>query len=123
MSRREFAQAAQVLERAIETCAAVLECTIRLAPAYRALGRLPEALAVLERATALFPQDRAICELMLEIAEHAGDRRRAVAAGRALIKISPRHIRAHTVLSEMYMMEGDISAALRTVDTLVRLDP
>ena len=122
-SQGENARAVRVLQRAIDSGADFFVCTLRIAAAYREMQRRHEALAAVEQATVHSPLDRAGWELMLDIAEEAGDRRRAVMAGRALIKISPRHIRAHTVLSEAYLKDGDIPAALKIADILIRLDP
>src|SRR5579884_2984984 len=60
---------------------------------------------------------------MMTIALEAGDCRRAIAAGRALLKISPRHVPAHDTLGAAYIQMGDVDAAMRITNALIRLDP
>ena len=119
----DHAGAIGLLRWAMDTGADPCVCILKIALAYQQMRRWHEALAVVEQATTRYPRDRSGWELMLDIAESAGDRRRAAMACRALVKLAPNHIRAHIVLSQAHMRSGDIPAALRTAEILVRLDP
>ena len=123
MSGGEFARAIEAFRHAIGIGADDSRCLHRIAEAFRQMRQWEDALDTAELFALLGPGDPFRWELVLELAEQAGDRPAAEIAIRALIKLSPKHIRAHTALNKIQLRDGDIPAARRSADTLIRLDP
>ena len=118
-----FDSALRNLESARLSGADTYLCTLRMASLYRQLERWPEALQAAEQATLLDPKRLSGWEILMEFAEETGDRAKAVAASKTLVKLSPRHVPAHIIQANAHMKEGNTEAALRALNTLIRLNP
>jgi tetratricopeptide (TPR) repeat protein len=118
-----FLQAVAAFRQARKQGADPYLCLLRIADLYRQMQQWNQAFGALEQAVALEPTRLSGWELLLEFAQEAGDRDRAVFASHALIKLVPRHIPAHNMLGAAYMQQGDVEAALRVANTLIRLEP
>lgn len=93
------------------------------AGAWRGLFRAPEAepppLAreLLERATALAPDDEQVSIVQTMFAMQRYDAPAALAAARRAVDVSPASARAHAVLAAAYATNGEYEAAQRALDT------
>jgi TolB-like protein/Flp pilus assembly protein TadD len=87
------------------------------------LGEMDKALPLLERATVLDPLSPIIRK---EYATGLAAVQRVDEAGRVLdqlLQANPRFAPGHEQLALLRMQRGDLSGALRAIDTAIRLDP
>ena len=59
----------------------------------------------------------------MSLALERGDFPHAISTGRAILKAWPRHIGALDTLGAAYVQSGDVAAALRVANALIRIDP
>lgn len=123
ISEGNYRQAISSLERAIHSGADTYHCTLRIAEIYRQLRCHTAARAAAEQAIALAPSRIPAYEVLMEVAQEAGDRESTMSACQSLIKLAPRHIPAYNALGAAYVQIGDVEAAMRVARTLIRLEP
>lgn len=122
IAQGQYEEAVDSLKQARSAGADGCYCTLRIAEVYQANRQWPAALDAAEEAASLAPEHLAVQEKYREIALEAGDRKRIVAACLRCIKLAPRSIPAYTALGAAYFEMGQSDAALRTLNTLIRLD-
>jgi protein O-GlcNAc transferase len=95
-----------LLEQAVTLVPADLGTRKRLAAKYRALGRLPEALAECEQIAQLAPQD-ATCQMLIgSLSLQMGRNSRAESAFKRMISLAPELALGYRELARMYLKTG-----------------
>ncbi|MBI4437402.1 tetratricopeptide repeat protein [Candidatus Uhrbacteria bacterium] len=119
-------QAQAALARAIELKPNYAPAHFELALTYAAAGRLDDAIAKMESVALYNPLDVGVAfQLGALYVQRGGegDRAKAQAAFERAIELSPEYSNAHWFLASIYEGEGDLAAAVREVETVLRLNP
>jgi tetratricopeptide (TPR) repeat protein len=121
--RGQLVEAISSLERAMDLGAEPYDCYLRQARLYQSLGRWGDAVSTVEKAIERKPNRVGARETMVALLLQSRDFRRAILAGKDLLRIAPRHVAVRDALGVAYLEIGDLDAALRVTNELIRLDP
>lgn len=123
VERGQVDEAIQSLEMALEFGADRYSCYLRLARLYQMGRRWQEAVSAAEKAIAERPDRLSAREAVIALHLESRNYARAVDASKALLKLSPRHVPARDALGTAYIGLGDVEAAMRVANDLIRIDP
>jgi tetratricopeptide (TPR) repeat protein len=117
LAAEDFERAIRVGEELVrvDTAAATADYFRRLAVAYTRLNRRPQAIQVLQRATARAPNDPALWALYSQTLRQAGQSQAAIDAARRGLAINPANQDAHFQLVEAYIAAGQIDNAATAI--------
>ncbi len=123
VERGKLREAISTLQSALRFGADPCTCHLRLAKVYQTRRQWPEALSAAEMAISADPARLAAREALITLCLDSRDYNQAIAASHAVLRMSPRHIGARDAIGAAYVGLGDLPAAMRMVNDLIRLDP
>lgn len=98
-------------------------CFLWLAKLYRLIGHSDDAVNAAEAARCEDPASTAAHEALIALHLESRDYTRAADAVKDLLRIAPRHVSARDALGAAYIGMGDVPAAMRVANDMVRLYP
>ena len=125
-NKRFLAAATESFEQAIELRPQYAQAQAQLAIAYASQGQLDAAINKLESVAKYNPTDVGV-QFQLGILylsrKQEGDIQRAKEAFIRATQLVPSYTNAHWFLASAYELEGDLVAAIRSIETVLELDP
>ncbi len=116
-------EAARILERLIDERADFTVAYDRLGFVYHEMGRLPDAIATLERAVAAGAVDAGLLTALGDYLQEAGQLERSATVLEGALKMNPNELETYEKLGVTYSRMGRVTDAERMFNRMLEIDP
>lgn len=123
---QSLSRAQAALDRAVELKPNYAPAHYQLAVVYQRQGRMNDAIGKMESVAQYNQLDVGVffqLGMMYLSRDGAGDRDRAKEALSRAVELEPAYANAHWFLATLYEQEGDLAAAVREVEAVLKLNP